>query len=46
MVFILAILLDYQEVFIDGKNIIIDKTHYLGEVYTTPNLKGLYYLKP
>ena len=39
-------LLDYQEVFIDGKNIIIDKTHYLRAVYTTPNLKGLYYLKP
>ncbi len=39
-------LIDYQEVFIDGKNIIIDKTHYLRAVYTTPNLKGLYYLKP
>ncbi len=39
-------LLDYQEVFIDGKNIIIDKTHSMDAIYTTPNLKGLYYLKP
>lgn len=41
-----AYLIDYQEVYINWKTIIIDKTHYLRAVYTTPNLNGLYYIKP
>ena len=39
----LPYLVDYQEVIINYKKIIIDKTHYFGEVYITPNLKGIHY---
>lgn len=41
-----AFLIDYQQVYINWKTIIIDKTHDLRAVYTTPNLNGLYYIKP
>lgn len=39
----LPFLVDYQEVIVNYRKIIIDKTHYFGEVYITPNLKGLHY---
>lgn len=39
----LPYLVDYQEVFVNYRKIIINKTHYYGEVYTTPDLHGLYY---